>query len=1047
MNSIARVNPNLTVLETALQNAADNEDPTEGLNELLQFCYEALSSSQVAANCYWHGREMFHDCSAFHFSEVIAHWILEGYLGQVESIEKAYAEGHRVLIELIDRGLMKIIDDDLISMERLSLALPDNRERGFYGESNLGLAHASEDGKSEGFGRIVRTEGMVKILSEQKNAEPITLMLDGSQDTEELARSLNEEVQGIALFNPRFQLALESLHAQKLLVLRGSDWLESITELRNFKSLTVLEISGASSLEKIPDDLFKEMVDIRSLNLSGTGIKTLPSSFSNLSKLQWLVLCNCYRLEMLPSLKGCKDLEVLNLSGANSLRRIHDLNFALLKKLQFLDLSDAPVDRLPFINGAKSLTRLFLRGCSKLFRMPNLPESLQILELSNASSLMEIFQLPLNENDLRVLNMNGCSNIEKLPSTKSFEKLEFLDLSGAVSLAEFEDESFEHLSSLKVLNLSETKVEKLPLLGGLGNLQKLLLRSCRSLSSLPNMEGLSGLEELDLSDNSSLRELKHEHLNHKNLKNLLLARCVGLTEIPSLEDLEKLEVFDLSGCTFLSAIPDSSFKQMSQLQWLNLSSTNILELPSLVNLGNLRHLLLGNCADLKSLTGLESLSMLQEINLCGARSLSDNGWSKSLKNMTSLEKLDLSGTQINQLPSFVSLTQLVLSGCSDLVEWPNLEELKHLKVLNLAQTAIKSPPSSLESLVELQELILTNCSGLKQLQSLASLVRLEILDIWGTSIKEFPYWTQELNLLKQLYLPDLSSTKVDWSRIRWLPEALNWDESGILKISRQDTLKPVSVAISGTMFFNFLEKHPDLWETTFKRFHFSVFPPGVKNWDMYRWRDQLEFQDIYLELRNLPPQIEINCMLEVHGLENFLEDLKCILRRTEYLLFSDISCLSSLPVLDVNVMKGCWLENCKNIQNIFNGGKDDLPLGQNLEAIWVSNLPKLSCLYSENTPFANYQNLRKLHIDCCPRLERVFSSSQNPENLQVLRISFCERLVTVFENDPPDEDRKLENLELFLFELPMLERTGVMTRRQPEWSEWPSLELGICSPD
>ncbi|OWM88348.1 putative disease resistance protein At4g19050 [Punica granatum] len=1046
LNWIARGNSDTEILEMELQEAANDEDPTKGVNPLLQFCLERLPTSQVAS-CYWHGRELFRDCSAFHFSEVITHWILEGYLGQVESIDRAYAEGHRVLIELIDRCLMKTLDDNLITMEGLALALADNRDRGLCGESNLGMVRIIGDGESEGLGRIARTKGMAKTLSEQKSVEPVTLVLDRTQYTE-LAMGLNQEVQGISLFNPSFQSVPGSLsHAQNLLVLRESNCLNSITEIRNFKSLTVLEISGASSLEELPRDLFKQMVDIRSLNLSGTGIKTLPSSLSNLSKLRWLVLSNCSCLETLPSLKKFKELEVLNLNGANSLKRIHDLNFAPLEKLQFLDLSYTQIERLPFIHDSKSLIRLFLHGCSKLFRVPALPQSLQILDLSKASNLMEIFQLPLKQSDLRVLNLSGCSAIEKLPSTKTFKKLEYLHLSGAVALAEIEDESFEHLSGLKVLDLSETKVEKLPSLSGLGNLRKLLLRSCGSLRTLPGMKGLSRLEELEISGSSSLTKLDLEHLNHKNLRKLTLACCAHLIEIPSLKDLQKLEILDLWDCASLSVIQDSSFEHMSRLQRLDLSGTNIEELPSLLNLRNLRHLLLRNCANLKSLPGLESLTMLRDIDLCGACSLPDDVvWLESLKNMTHLEKLDLSGARVNELPSFASLTQLSLSGCSDFSKLPNLEELIQLKVLNLAGTAVKNLPF-LESLVKLQELILRDCSGLEQLQSLSLLIRLEILDMWGTGIKEFPYWTQELNHLKRLHLPDLRRMGIDWGRIRRLPEELNWEECGILKVPgiiTEESSDPSFVSIYGTEFFSYLERNPELWDTTFKRFHFLVFPSGEKHRDMHRYRDLLGFLDIHLKLRNLPPRREIDRLIEVHGTKNLSRDLQHVLRRAEHLCFSNISCLSCLSGLDVSAMKGCWIEKCDELEYVFDREENGLRLGRKLEILWVSNLQKLSSLYSDNMPLDSYQNLRKLYLDCCPRLERVFSPSQNPKSLEVLRVSFCDRLVNVFENEPEEEDRQLENssLKLYLFELPMLKRTGVMIECLAwlEHSECPRLE-------
>ena len=76
----------------------------------------------------------------------------------------------------------------------------------------------------------------------------------------------------------------------RLLVLRGCDQLDNIDQIKNHEDLIVLEISGASSLEKIPDDFFLKMKQLESLNLSAVPFQSLPSSLSKLTKLRRVIL-------------------------------------------------------------------------------------------------------------------------------------------------------------------------------------------------------------------------------------------------------------------------------------------------------------------------------------------------------------------------------------------------------------------------------------------------------------------------------------------------------------------------------------------------------------------------------------------------------------------------------------------------------------------------------------------------------------------------------------------------------------------------------------
>ncbi|XP_057761743.1 disease resistance protein Roq1-like [Arachis stenosperma] len=98
---------------------------------------------------------------------------------------------------------------------------------------------------------------------------------------------------------------LKILNAEKCPKLR------SFPPVINLPSLETLSLSGCSSLEKFPE-IPKEMKNLEELTLIGTGIKDLPYSFCNLSKLWHLELKKneIYRIPsvigMMPRLSFCK---------------------------------------------------------------------------------------------------------------------------------------------------------------------------------------------------------------------------------------------------------------------------------------------------------------------------------------------------------------------------------------------------------------------------------------------------------------------------------------------------------------------------------------------------------------------------------------------------------------------------------------------------------------------------------------------------------------------------------------------------------------------
>lgn len=1030
--AIAGVLRNFEEVQSCLDEAANNEsyDIKYLLSSLFGLALNDDNSNDLIS-CFWHCKHLLRTHRGIHFNVLIAHWMIEGYLGSVDNIVEAYWKGHRVLMKLMDRGILTIQTGNDIIMEGAALDIFDCRRHGFHATASLGLGGVID----AGLGVISMRDGMMGTSEKWKKSS--ILMLDGNHLRKELPNTLSrshpksfqqlEVLQVLVLFNPRLKslpLPLSNMKKLRVLVLRNCHLLEEIDFFKDLarlkskkdklklKALTALEISGASSSLIIPDNIFQHMPKLGSLNLSSLKITSLPSSILHLGELRWLVLRGCSELAELPMLKQFRKLEVLDLSGCRSLTEIEGKSLRFAKKLRLLNLSQTQIRCLPSLNGLVGLTHLLLSECSLLKTLPDLKDltSLQILDVSSSITLNEINIKSFNSKQLQILDLSNTA-VTVLPSTKALVNLELLDLSNASNLARVNDKSLQHLRLLRVLNLSKSSISYLPSISNL-NLQKLLLPDCKFLLELPELEGLVQLEELDLSGCLLLKELPHFNTLVK-LKKLHLSDCSSLVTLPCLSQNRLLEVLDLSGCHELKVIRDESFEHMPCLQILDLSETKVESLPSLSNLTKLSHLKLKHCINLREIPQMNSLLQLEVLNLCGVPVPSLKLETEFLKHMTNLQMLDLSETVIENLPSmsnFNNLKELSLRGCSNLKTLSDLEALKKLDVLDLSGTGITCLPP-LSTLSNLRTLMLTGCSGLDNSLHLEEFIMLIFME-------KLPLKFSDLLHIKQLDLPAEKNSSSDH------PYRDHW------RISNN---KRPLIYVNSAPFLALLERSLDLFDTSFEQFSFSIHPveEGDKGRDFYLYGDELVFRNIYFKSRKISlPKYQCR-YLEIRGFNNPPMYIDNILSRAAFVVLIENTFIRNLTDLGkeyIDMMKGCWIESCSKMDCVLpikEEGKEEY-LGRNLEILWISNLPSLRSIWSENLKPFNFTNLKSLYLDCCPMLTRVVFSSL-PKHLEILEIKFCEKLVSVVEDDvlPESAECRLQNLRvLHLLDLPELSSIG-----------------------
>ncbi|XP_010494664.1 PREDICTED: probable disease resistance protein At5g45510 isoform X3 [Camelina sativa] len=486
------------------------------VNPIFYLAYVLLktydTSKGAILDCFWHSLDFFKQCGCVYYRDLITQWMLEGYFDPVRSVEKAYQEGHSILMDLINRGMLKIQENNVVVPEMTMISLIDPRLGGHFGRSRLGFSRVYCGDKENGIGKITQIDDMIKTVQAKKVDKVTTILVGGDRLRRENPKTYFEnlkELEVLGLFEPTLEPLIPSfkdhLKLLRVLVIRDCDLLDSIEELQTLTKLNTLEVSGASSLKEISPDFFKAFLELQSLHLSGLKITSSPPSISDLTQLHCLIIKDCHLLEDLPNIQELVNLEVVDVSGARGLQTCFDnqkgdkknksknKNFYLLKKLQLLDFSESQIERLPIFQDSavgdklKLLTRLLLRNCTKLRRLPSLKplSGLQILDLSGTTSLVEMLEVCFEDKpELKTLNLSGtnlselattidelsslnelllrnCINLDAIPNIQKLKNLEVIDVSGSSKLEKIEG-SFEDMFYLREVNLRGTKVETTP---------------------------------------------------------------------------------------------------------------------------------------------------------------------------------------------------------------------------------------------------------------------------------------------------------------------------------------------------------------------------------------------------------------------------------------------------------------------------------------------------------------------------------------------------------------------------------------------------------
>ncbi|CAN7043733.1 unnamed protein product, partial [Brassica rapa subsp. trilocularis] len=225
-------------------------------------------------------------------------------------------------------------------------------------------------------------------------------------------------------------------------------FLNGCSRLRTFPQIStniVMLYLGETSIEEIPSDLHME--NLRFENLHSFCLENLKST-KLWERVQPLTLLTAMMSPLLRHLY-LSDIPTL-VELPSSFQNLHQLYELRIENCVNLETLPTGIDH-------QSLWDLNLSGCSRLRTFPDISTNIEYLTLSE-TAIEEVPCWIEEFTSLKLLRMNGCVNLETLPTGINLQSLEELDLSGCSRLRTFPDIS----TNIEYLTLSQTAIEEVP---------------------------------------------------------------------------------------------------------------------------------------------------------------------------------------------------------------------------------------------------------------------------------------------------------------------------------------------------------------------------------------------------------------------------------------------------------------------------------------------------------------------------------------------------------------------------------------------------------
>ncbi|GLT25283.1 hypothetical protein SLA2020_004210 [Shorea laevis] len=382
--------------------------------------------------------------------------------------------------------------------------------------------------------------------------------------------------------------------------------------------LSTLILSDNPYLSEIPSSFFENMGGLKVLDLSGTGVKALPDSISNLVNLSALWLRKCWGLKYLPSFEKLVALKKLDLhwTGIEEFPQ----GMEMLVSLEYLDLYCQNLKEIlaGILASLSSFQYLVVYPSSAITKRINIEE---VARLSNLESL---------ECGMEVQDFNYLVN-----KSKDFESLMAYDLWLTTGKQDdITDYEFSDEYQCKVLIAGYAIGEECVVLPD--KLEDLWISNCKNMKNMrcnlnktvllenatelrrcyiDDFEGIECIVELDSSSSlcspilDKLEMLDLQHLPNlsvlvrvegvatpphifSNLKILLISSCLGMRKLFPLElrhafqNLEKIDVDDCKQMEEIIASSDSDASSSDKFTFPKLRELKLSSLDQLKSICN-----------------------------------------------------------------------------------------------------------------------------------------------------------------------------------------------------------------------------------------------------------------------------------------------------------------------------------------------------------------------------------------------------------------------------------------------------------------------------
>ncbi|XP_010473481.1 PREDICTED: putative disease resistance protein At1g63350 isoform X2 [Camelina sativa] len=449
--------------------AAEFSGMDDKILPLLKYSYDSLKGEQVKSCLLYCA--LFPEDARVAKEKLIEYWICEEIIDGSEGIDKAENHGYEIIGTLVRASLLMeaATDQDGVHIVHMHDVV---REMALWIASEMGI-------QKEAF--IVRAGVGLHEIPMIKNWRVVKRM---------------------SLMNNKIShLTSRPVCIELTTLLLQSTNLEDISSefFKSMPKLVVLDLSDNYYLYELP--VISKLVSLQYLNLSGTGIRDLPTGLQELKKLIHLDLEKTRHLSSIVGLSSLDNLKVLKLSGSQ-FPWDHD-TVKELEALEDLELVTTTIDRTPSKENILRSHRLM--SCS---------QSLKIMNNSNLKS-SEIL-LPAAMDKLRDFSIKCCTISEiKMGRICSF-----------LSLVKVRIEDCKCLRELTFLMFAP-------------NLRILFVEKANQLEDIISKEKVyegivpfAKLNNLHLADLPQLKNIYWSPLPFPCLQNLYVKACPNLKKLP-----------------------------------------------------------------------------------------------------------------------------------------------------------------------------------------------------------------------------------------------------------------------------------------------------------------------------------------------------------------------------------------------------------------------------------------------------------------------------------------------------------------------------------